>query len=26
VSDTGWSELLKLVSLIRAAEGQEGHG
>ena len=26
VSDTGWPELLKLVSLIRAAEGQEGHG
>ena len=26
VSDTGWAELLKLVSLIRAAEGQEGHG
>jgi anti-sigma factor RsiW len=26
VSDTGWSELLKLVSLIRTAEGQEGHG
>jgi anti-sigma factor RsiW len=26
VSDTGWSELLKLVSLIRAAEGQESHG
>jgi anti-sigma factor RsiW len=27
VSDTGWDELLKLVSLIRSAEGgQEGHG
>jgi anti-sigma factor RsiW len=26
VSDTGWPELLKLVSLIRAAEGQESHG
>jgi len=26
VSDTGWPELLKLVSLIRDAEGQEGHG
>jgi anti-sigma factor RsiW len=26
VSDTGWAELLKLVSLIRTAEGQEGHG
>jgi anti-sigma factor (TIGR02949 family) len=26
VSDTGWSELSKLVSLIRAAEGQESHG
>jgi anti-sigma factor RsiW len=26
VSDTGWPELLKLVSLIRAAEGQETHG
>jgi anti-sigma factor RsiW len=26
VSDTGWAELLKLVSLIRGAEGQEGHG
>jgi anti-sigma factor RsiW len=26
VSDTGWAELLKLVSLIRAAEGPEGHG
>jgi anti-sigma factor RsiW len=26
VSDTGWVELLNLVSLIRAAEGQEGHG
>jgi anti-sigma factor RsiW len=26
VSDTGWPELLKLVSLIRAAEAQEGHG
>jgi anti-sigma factor RsiW len=26
VSDTGWPELLKLVNLIRAAEGQEGHG
>jgi anti-sigma factor RsiW len=26
VSDTGWAELLKLVSLIRATEGQEGHG
>jgi anti-sigma factor RsiW len=24
VSDTGWPELLKLVNLIRAAEGQEG--
>ncbi len=26
VSDTGWSELLKLVSLIRAADAQESHG
>jgi anti-sigma factor RsiW len=26
VSDTGWPELQKLVSLIRAAEGQENHG
>lgn len=26
VSDTGWSELLRLVSLIRAAAAQEGHG
>jgi anti-sigma factor RsiW len=26
VSDTGWTELLQLVSLIRNAEGQEGHG
>ena len=26
VSDTGWTELLKLVSLIRAAEDQESHG
>jgi anti-sigma factor RsiW len=26
VSDTGWPELLELVSLIRAAAGQEGHG
>jgi anti-sigma factor RsiW len=26
VSDTGWPELLKLVSLIRAAVGQESHG
>jgi len=26
VSDTGWPELLKLVSLIRDAEGQESHG
>jgi anti-sigma factor RsiW len=26
ISDTGWAELLKLVSLIRAAEGQETHG
>jgi anti-sigma factor RsiW len=26
VSDTGWTELLKLVSLIRGAEGQESHG
>jgi anti-sigma factor RsiW len=26
VSDTGWPELLQLVSLIRAAEGQEGPG
>jgi anti-sigma factor RsiW len=26
VSDTGWAELLRLVSLIRGAEGQESHG
>jgi anti-sigma factor RsiW len=26
VSDTGWPELLKLVSLIRAAASQESHG
>jgi anti-sigma factor RsiW len=26
VSDTGWTELLKLVGLIRAAAGQESHG
>ena len=26
VSDTGWPELLKLVGLIRGAEGRESHG